>query len=300
MRGGRSGANSRRIPGGSPLHGRRLAELWLSLFLLVCASGRSLAADELRIISLSPSTSAILVALGAGEAVVGSDRFSRELPGLERAASLGGLFTPDLERTVELEPTLVLGVRSEQQRWFFEHLRARGIETHEVEPKKLAEVLDTYRTIADLVGRPAAGQALVARVGRELEQIRSEAANRPRRSVALVVHREPLYVVGGGSFVSELIDAAGGQNVFADLAAPYPQVSLEALAERRPDVLVDTTLPERAERSEALHYWTRFSWVRRVELIPTGVLTVPGPDLASAARLLLGALGSAPTPALAR
>ncbi len=274
-------------------HGRAFAGLWLGLWLLsACAPSPDPATDELRVLSLSPSISAILIALGAADAVVGSDRFSRELPGLEGAASLGGLFAPDLERAVELRPTLVLGVRSEQQQWFFDRLRARGIVAQEIDPQTLPEVLDTFREIARLVEREPEGEALVRSVESELDRISKASPDGERPRVALVVHREPLYIVGGGSFVSELIRIAGGENVFGDLVAPYPQISLEALAERQPDVLVDTTLPELEDERAALRYWSRFRWIRRVELIPTGVLTVPGPELASAASLIQGVLRS--------
>ena len=245
-------------------------------------------------ISLSPSISGVLVALGVGDALVGSDRFSRELPGFEEVPSLGGLFAPDLERSIELRPTLVLGVASAQQRPFFEQLRARGVAVHEFDPHTLPEVLASFRKIATLVGRGTEGEALVARIVAELDRIAAAAGERVRPSVALVVNREPLYIVGGGSFVSELIRIAGGENVFGDLDAPYPQVSLETLAERRPDVLVDTTYPPLDDDSEARRYWSRFAWIERVELIPTGVVTVPGAELGSAARLIQTALHATP------
>ena len=272
-------------------HERGCAARWLGFWLLVaCAPSPVPDADELRVISLSPSISGALIALGVSEAIVGSDKFSRELPGLEEVPSLGGLFAPDLERAIELRPTLVLGVRSEQQRAFFQQLRARGVVAHEVDPQTLPEVLASFGEIARLVGRESEGEALVRGITRELDLISRERGDRTRLSVALVVNREPLYVVGGGSFVSELIRVGGGDNVFADLDAPYPQVSLEVLAEREPDVLVDTTYPSLDDEREARRYWSRFRFIRRVELIPTGVLTVPGAELASAARLIQAAL----------
>ncbi|MEX2204753.1 MAG: ABC transporter substrate-binding protein [Myxococcota bacterium] len=104
-----------------------------------------------------------------------------------------------------------------------------------------------------------------------------------------VVEREPLYVAAGGSFASALIEAAGGRNIFADLPSAYPQVSLELLAERAPDLLIDSTqsraLDAEAER-DARSYWSRHDFVRRVELVPQGVATLPGAQLAEAARIL--------------
>jgi iron complex transport system substrate-binding protein len=122
----------------------------------------------------------------------------------------------------------------------------------------------------------------------ELDAIARSVADRPRTSVALVVEREPLYVVAGGSFATKLVEAAGGRNVFADLPQSYPQISLELLAERAPEVLVDSTqasVGAEAER-EARAYWERFTFVKRVELVPPGVATLPGTQLARGAALL--------------
>jgi iron complex transport system substrate-binding protein len=129
----------------------------------------------------------------------------------------------------------------------------------------------------------------VARVRQELEGVSRSVAGLHRPGVALVVEREPLYVAAGGSFASALIEAAGGRNIFADLPAAYPQVSLELLAERAPDLLIDSTqsraLDAEAER-DARSYWSRHDFVRRVELVPPGVATLPGAQLAEGARIL--------------
>lgn len=227
--------------------------------------------------SLSPAATEILIALGARDQLVGVDRFSRQVAGVGEVPSLGALFSPDLERTVELAPTLVFGVAGQQQSGFFDLLRARGVRVEALSPYSLAEVLDSYETIAALVGRPERGTELRRAVEVELEAIRAGAPGEPR-SVAVIVEREPLYVVGGGSFVTSLIESAGGRNVFADLEAPYPVVSLEVLAERAPQVLIDT--------SSAGGHWDGLAWSPRVETLRQGVVSLPGARLPEAARIL--------------
>jgi iron complex transport system substrate-binding protein len=257
-----------------------------------CREGAQRAApesQEQRIVSLSPSLTEVLLALGLRERIVGIDRFSRDLPGCEGIPSLGGLFAPDLERTLELRPTLVVGVKSESQAGFFAQLAARGIAVHELDTGgSLAAVLASYEQLGALVGRAAEGRALAERVRSELAAVANSVADRPRPSVALVVEREPLYVAAGGSFASALVEAAGGRNVFADLPRTYPQVSLELLAERAPEVLIDSTQSARGPDAEraARAYWGRFAWVKRVELVPPGVATLPGAELARGAELL--------------
>ena len=260
----------------------------LAALFLACSSDPPPPGAELRVISLSPALTRTLLALEAADRVVGVDSYSQRIPGMEHTPALGGLFAPDLERAVELRPTLVLAVTTAQQQPFLDRLRARGVRVETFDGTGLYDVLRSYRRVGALVGREQAGEALANRVERELESL-ARAAPPARPSVAIVIEIEPLYVVGAGSFVHDLIRAAGGDNAFGDLAAPYPQVSLEALAERAPDVLLDTTfdpgeMASAGERSRA--HWSRFAWVRRVEVLPQGLLTLPGPDLAEAARLL--------------
>jgi vitamin B12 transport system substrate-binding protein len=160
---------------------------------------------------------------------------------------------------------------------------------HEIDTGgSLDAVIANYARVGELVGRGDDGRALAERVRGELERVARSVADRPRPSVALVVEREPLYVAAGGSFASALIDAAGGRNVFGDLARTYPQVSLELLAERAPEVLIDSTQTDQgpAAQAAARAYWSRFAWAKRVELVPPGVATLPGAELARGAELL--------------
>jgi ABC-type Fe3+-hydroxamate transport system substrate-binding protein len=265
----------------------RLAAL-LAALVLACEPAVSPRPDTLRIVSLSPSLTRIVLALGSGESLVGVDRYSQRLDGARDKTSLGGLFTPDFERAVELAPNLILAVDSAQQQGFLDQARARGVRVETFRGHTLDDVLESFRRIGNLLARPEAGARLAADVEQELAGLAAERRD-AATSVAVIIERDPLYVVGGGSFVDDLIQAAGGRNAFGDLERPYPRVSLEALAERAPDVLLDTTFDEErmdGAPAEARAHWQRYSWVKRVEVLPQGILTLPGPDLPDAARLL--------------
>lgn len=245
---------------------------------------------SLRVISLAPAITRIVVALGARDVLVGADEVSLRQPGLETLASIGGLFSPDLERSVELAPTLVLSVRSAAQRDYVDRLRAQGVRVEELDSHRFDEVLESFRAIGALVGRADEAERLAERVRLEVEAVARAAEKLPRRTVALVVEREPLYVAGGGSFTQALIEAAGGRNVFGDEAVPYLRVSLEAIAGRAPEVVIDATAPSLAgvaAEDAARAYWQRFAWRPRVEALAAETATLPGPDLAEGARALL-------------
>jgi ABC-type Fe3+-hydroxamate transport system substrate-binding protein len=243
-----------------------------------------------RIVVLAPSLARVLVALGAADAIVGVDQFSAQLPELGDRPQLGGLFAPDLERLLALRPDLILGIESAQQEPLFEQLRARGVRVEMFRLHALGEVLAAFEHVGALVGRVDAGRALAARAREELEAVAASTRTRERPGVAIVVEREPLFVVGAGSFASDLLEAAGARNVFADLPDAYPRVSLEALAGRAPDLVLETVAESAQAEAEARAYWSRFAFVRRVASVPRGEVVLPGPELGRAARLLRAAV----------
>jgi ABC-type Fe3+-hydroxamate transport system substrate-binding protein len=242
-----------------------------------------------RLIALAPSLVRVVQALGAGDHLVAVDEFSRRLPGNEHLPSVGGLFSPDLERTLELSPSLVIAVRSAELHAYVEHLRARGVRVEEFEVYTLEEVLASFERVGALVGREREARELVSRVRGELAAVAASVEGLPRPTTALVLERDPLYVAGGGGFTHALLEVAGARNVFADLAAPYPRVSLESLADRAPELLLDSTVAGdtgAATAAEVRAYWGAHAWVRRVSPLARDVVTLPGPDLGKGARLL--------------
>jgi len=285
-----------RVQPGNGYKGRvlRLFPKWTSLAVMLAATLVGCGNDPLksaerdplappRVISLSPALTRIVVALGEQDALVGVDRFSRQLPELSDVAELGGLFATDLERSVQLDPTLVLAVGNREQQGYFDALRSRGVNVEIFEGHSLDEVLESFVRVGRLLGSEDRGRALSLQVRSKLDRIERRAPAE-RATIAIVVDVEPLYVVAGGSFVNELISIAGAENVFAALPTPYARVGLEALAERAPDILIDTTRPAGAagEAEQARAHWKRFRWIQRVEFLPQGILTLPGPDLAEA------------------
>jgi ABC-type Fe3+-hydroxamate transport system substrate-binding protein len=239
-----------------------------------------------RVVVLAPSLARVLVELDATDAIVGVDQFSAQLPALAGRPQLGGLFAPDLERLLALQPDLVLGVAGAQQDALFEQLDARGVRVETFRLHALGEVLAAFERVGALVGRADAGRALASRARAELEALAASAGSRARPGVAIVVEREPLFVVGAGSFASDLLEAAGARNVFADLSDAYPRVSLEALAGRAPDLVLETVADSPRADADARAYWSRFAFVRRVASVPRGEVVLPGPELGRAARLL--------------
>ena len=191
-----------------------------------------------RIISLAPSTTEILYALGVGDRVVGVDQYSDWPPAAAKVARVGSDLSPSVERIVALKPDVVFIATSANSRELPEELERLGVH---VVISHIATLDDLWRDIAataDAVGRHDAGVALVAELRARVAAIHARVAALPAPKVAVVVWAEPLTIVGGHSFVDDVIRAAGGDNIAGDSQQPYPQYSVERLLARAPEVIV--------------------------------------------------------------
>ncbi len=245
------------------------------------SAGATPAAPARRLVSLNPSLTAILVALGAGDRLVGIDDYSARLqPGLAALPRVGGLYNPSLEAVVGLEPDLVVLVPSAEQRSFRAQLATLGIPELALDPQGFEEVLETILTLGAAVGRTAAARERVERIRTVRERVEKATRGLPRVPTVLVLQRDPLFLIGRGGFVDDMLRSVGARNLGAQLAGPYPRVAREWLLRQAPELLIDSARdPEPAAR-----YWARWPSLPavahgRVVALAEGAVTLPGPDL---------------------
>jgi ABC-type Fe3+-hydroxamate transport system substrate-binding protein len=190
-----------------------------------------------RIVSLSPSTTELLFALGAGRRLVGRTRWCADPVEATAVPSVGDGLDPNIELIVARRPDLVVFYHSAQNASAIAQLHGLGIATASVKLDRLGDLARAARMLGRLTGSTARADSL----NRVLEaQIRTQ---EPRRSpeppnVLLLAWDTPPIVIGGGSFLSELVRLAGGVNVFEDLPQPSVPVSIEAVAAREVDVVL--------------------------------------------------------------
>ena len=163
---------------------------------------------------------------------------------------VGGLFNPSLEAIVSLAPTFVTLVPSAQQRELHERLAALGIEVLALPNISYEEVLRSIVVLGERVGRGAAGRARADAIRASWGAARAQrAGTRPLRAV-LVLQREPLYVVGPGSFLDAMLEAAGAENLARSFGEPYPRVSVEWLIAAAPELILDAANPAAEARAQ--------------------------------------------------
>lgn len=256
------------------------------------ARGGATEAGLRRVVSLNPSLTAIALALGAGERLVAIDDYSARLePELAALPRVGGLHSPNLEAVVALEPDAVVLVPSVAQRDFRTRLESLGVRVEVFENTHFAEVLENIERMGRLLARPAEARARIAAIEGARSRAGEVAARGGAPKVVLVIQREPLYVVGRGSFMAEMLSMLGASNAGDAFDEPYPRVGYEWLVAAAPDVLIDMT-----DDAEAAHaYWQRFESLPavragRVHGVEPGLLSLPGPDLDRSLAALAAAL----------
>jgi iron complex transport system substrate-binding protein len=270
----------------------------LGIALLLAAFAAAARAEPpRRIVSLNPSLTAILVAVGARDRLVGVDDFSaKSQPEVAGLPTVGGFFNPSLEAVVATRPDLVLLVPSAEQRGFRTQLEELGIAVEAYDPVSFEDVLATIEKLGARVGHGEAARARVTAIRDARKTVEERAAARPRRRAVLVLQRDPLYVVGRGTFVADMMAAAGADNVGNEFAEPWPGVTQEWLLAASPDVILDASAGAAAD---APRYWARWPSLPavkqgRVVAVPDGVVTLPGPWLDHALFTLDAALAKKP------
>lgn len=274
----------------------------VAVFALWCGCGDApvpapAAGAGLRIVSLAPSHTELLFALGVGDSVVGRTRFCDRPAAAKAIPSVGDAKSVQLEAIIALQPDLVL-TNAEA---IVEMLApiAERVPVRLVRTDTLAQWTDAVRVVGDLVGRPEAAASLTAHLDSVIAKARATARSHARERVLVVVQRSPFFVAGRGSYVHELLDILGYENAAAGLDSAWPSLSAEALVGLAPDAIVDAA-PDAgtsglSEADELRAFWSTFTMVPavahdRVRRLTDDVVVRPGPELGYAFEVLSGSI----------
>jgi iron complex transport system substrate-binding protein len=245
-----------------------------------------------RVASLIPATTELFFAIGAGDAVVGRTNWCNYPAAAARVPNLGDGMSPNIEAIIAARPDLVVLYRSAQNEGVADRLRSLGIPAIQLRTDSLSDVSRLARLFGRLTGHVPDADTMVARFERELAESTTPAAG-TRPSVFLLVWNQPPMTVGAGSYISELIERAGGRNLFADLPASSGTVSIEAVTARDPDFVLtfDEAVPAFARQPE----WQTVRAVRerRFVLARGSEFDRPSPRAPHAVRTLAARLAAA-------
>jgi iron complex transport system substrate-binding protein len=198
----------------------------------------ALPAKVTRVVSLAPSSTEILYAVGAGPLMVGVDRYSDYPPEVAKLEKVGADIDPSLERVVALRPDVVFTANTANNQRTVESLERAGLRVYVSAASGLDAIFEDTARIADAVGRGEEGRRLAAALRARLDVVHARMSGLPTVRTLVVVWPEPLLVAGRGSHVEQMIALAGGENVAADSDKPYPTYSVERVLARAPEVVV--------------------------------------------------------------
>ncbi|MET0846963.1 MAG: cobalamin-binding protein [Pseudomonas sp.] len=234
--------------------------VWLAVMLL---AGSGMACAVERVVSLAPSLSEIVVELGSADLLVGVLDAGERPAELKNLPSVGSYGQLDMERLLSLKPDLLLlwpGSVGPGQR---EQLKRLNIPTYVAEPHTLEQLTTQIEAIAMQLGRAERGVSLAAQLRQRLDGLRQRYRLDEPLRVFYQVWDRPLYTVGGGQIISDALEVCGARNVFADLTLPAPQVSVEAVLQRNPEVI----LASDQAQLEAWKAWPQLAAVAQGRLL---------------------------------
>lgn len=263
--------------------------------------GRSVRYPEVpaRIVSLVPAVTEILYALEEGRRLAGRSVWDDYPPEVSAVPSVGDALRADAERVLAVNPDLVILYAGPDNSRSVEQFQRLGVSTLAIRIDDLDDLERNIHRLGTLLRRESAASDLWDSIAGELTEVRRANDGRPRPRVYYDVAWPPAITVGRGSYLDTLISIAGGENIFHDLTAPSPQVALEAIVARAPDLVLVPMVPGGPAADPARRPgWQAVTAVRNgaVREVDGGLLHRLGPRIGRAARALAAVLHAESVP----
>ena len=272
-----------------------------ALGVLLCSLAVAAQSRPQRIVSLVPALTEMLYAMGAGPQVAAVSSYDVYPPDVKTLPRVGALLDPDTERIISLKPDLVITYGSQVD--LQAQMKRAGIPTFDYRHGGLGHILVTMRDLGVRTGHAAQAGSAVAAIEARLAAVRARVAGKRRPRTLLVFSREPktlrnIYVSGGRGFLHDMLEIAGGDDVFNDIDRESVQVSTETILARAPEVILELRpeeIPAGQPMQAELSSWARLASVPAVRdnklLFITGqAVTVPGPRVAESVERMAKAL----------
>ncbi|MHB8383880.1 MAG: ABC transporter substrate-binding protein, partial [Candidatus Binataceae bacterium] len=209
-----------------------------------------------RIVSLAPSVTETLFALGAGDEVVGVSQYCDYPPAATRLPRVGSFLTPNVEAIIGLRPTLVIGLGLSSDTRELGVLAATGCGVMVVSDDSLAEIEAGIVSVGAKIDRPDAAHAMISAINSQIDSVRAKVAGTRRVRVLMLVGHEPIFAVGRRTYLDDLLTLANSENVADSSSQQWPELSIEYIIAARPDVILEGQMGSDAEAPR--HYWDRY------------------------------------------
>ncbi|MCW5960926.1 MAG: cobalamin-binding protein [Pyrinomonadaceae bacterium] len=233
-----------------------------------------------RAISLAPNLTEIVFAVGAGDRLVGRTSFDNFPPEAEKIQTVGDTLNPNIENIIALKPQVVLVSTASQIETFTKTLEGQGITVFVTNPNSLDEIYKSIETIGEIFGEKDKANAVVESLKKRVEKVEEKTRNVEKVKVFVQIDKS-LYTIGKQSFLTDLIEKAGGISVTKDIESAYPKISKETALALNPEVII---LSDSADNSEPNEVLVNSAAVKsgRVYKINADILSRPAPRIVDA------------------
>jgi iron complex transport system substrate-binding protein len=255
----------------------------------VAAVPGSAAALPARIVSLAPSVTETLFALGEGSAVVGVSQYCDYPPAATHLPRVGTFLTPNVEAIAALRPTLIIGPGLSSNRRQVRALEAMGYATMTVDDDSLAGIMRSIELVGARTGRAEAAHRLLASINARIGAVRARLKGVKPRTVVMLVGHQPTVAVGRGTYLDDLLRLAGADNIAELAPQSWPHLSLEYIIAMRPEVILDGQMG--SDASTPAGFWSRYPTIpavrdHRVFGYPEDPVLHPGPRVGETLEIL--------------
>jgi iron complex transport system substrate-binding protein len=254
----------------------------------------TIAERPLRIVSLAPSLTETVYALGAADRLVGVTDYCDYPPEAQSKSKIGEMLNPNLERITALHPDLVLITKEGNRRDTLTTLERLNIPTFAVETERLEDISRMFRDVGQAVDEAAAGANLAKSLDQRVAAVQRVLKGRAVRRVLMVIWLQPMVSVGKGTFLNDLLERAGARSIAEAEGQPWPKLSVEEIVRSDPEYIVVTRSPGFSPgRDELLKLpgWRELTAVKqdRIVSLPDAAQR-PGPRIADMLELLARAI----------
>ena len=227
-----------------------------------------------RIVSLAPHTTELLFAAGAGDLVVGAVRYSNYPQAAGNITRVGDTHNLDIEKIISLEPDLVIAWQSGNSRATIKRLDDLGYNVYVSEPRSIEDIARTIRDLGAISGHPQTAAQASTRFINELHGLEHNYAGRKQVNTFYQIWNQPLFTVNGKHLISEVIRLCGGHNIFHDLPTLSARISVEAVLQADPEVIIASGADD--SRPPWLQEW--YQWPSLQAVTSNHIFFIP-PDL---------------------
>jgi len=237
-----------------------------------------------RIVSVAPSVTEVLFALGLGHRVVGVSSYCEFPPEALKKEKVGGYINPSLEKIVALRPDLVIGIAEGDLKTFVDKLASLKIPVYITSPRNVSAVLTSIEKIGKVTFSPRPAEKITQMMKERIQAVEAKVQGQPRPRVLPVLSFDPLISAGRGTFVDDLIRLAGGRNLAGVAKGKYPRLSVEEVFAQDPEVIILGSMKSQDVMTEGrgrLEHWKTVSAVRqgRIYVLDADLIYRPSPRI---------------------